>query len=249
MLISNRAGNGGAAYACAVTNCTLTGNSAGTSGGGAQLSTLYNCIVISNSATQGGGANDSTLVNCRLSGNVATTALGGGINGTAVNKSLLYNCLVTGNKAALGGGGAANTHLFNCTVTGNSGSPGGGVYNYSLNNSIVYFNEGGANSNWYTATAAISFTNTCTSPASAGWAAGNITGDPMLIDKGSNYGTNHVAGNYRLLASSPCINAGTNASWTTTYPLDFDNQQRIRYGTVDMGAYENIRNGTIYGFR
>ena len=67
----------------------------------------------------------------------------------------------------------------------------------------------------------------------------------MLIDKGSNYGTNHVAGNYRLIANSPCINTGTNGNWMTN-SYDRDGRTRIRYGTVDMGAYEKIYEGTIY---
>ena len=60
------------------------------------------------------------------------------------------------------------------------------------------------------------------------------------------------SGNYRLAARSPCINAGTNLSWMANSSVtsrDLDGRQRIRYGTVDMGAYEHIRAGTIYGVR
>ncbi len=70
----------------------------------------------------------------------------------------------------------------------------------------------------------------------------------MFIDKGNGlYGTNYVAGNLRLANNSPCINTGTNQDWmTTTYPYDLDGRARIRYGTVDMGAYEIIYNGTVF---
>ncbi len=253
-LTGNRAtANGGGVYGSALTNCTLIGNRASgglAAGGGANGSILYNCAVISNTVSGGyggGGGYNTRMINCILSGNYSDT-YGGGVNAGGPNQSVLYNCLVTGNKGPSGGGGACNANLYNCTVVGNSAGAGngGGIYYYAANNCIVYFNEGGVGvSNWSSCT----FTNTCTAPSNTGWAAGNITGDPMLIDKGSNYGTNHVAGNYRLLASSPCINAGTNASWTTTYPRDYDSRQRIRYGIVDMGAYETIRGGTIYGFR
>ncbi len=43
---------------------------------------------------------------------------------------------------------------------------------------------------------------------------------------------------------------GTNYSWMTNRiatSVDLDGRQRVRYGTVDMGAYEHILAGTIYG--
>mgnify|MGYP003596150825 CR=1 FL=1 len=43
------------------------------------------------------------------------------------------------------------------------------------------------------------------------------------------------------------INAGMNQGWMTN-AFDLDGRARIRYGTVDMGAYEKIHNATIYNF-
>ncbi|MDO9542299.1 MAG: choice-of-anchor Q domain-containing protein [Kiritimatiellia bacterium] len=60
---------------------------------------------------------------------------------------------------------------------------------------------------------------------------------------------NKDGGNYRLAANSPCVNRGINQSWMTTWPYDLDGRARIRYGTVDMGAYERINEGTVYGVR
>ncbi|MBU4365630.1 MAG: hypothetical protein L6437_02760, partial [Kiritimatiellae bacterium] len=134
----------------------------------------------------------------------------------------------------------------NCTFVGNlAATNGGGVIGgtLTLNNCIVYFNHAGvAESNW---SGAVSFTNCCTTTAAVDWASGNITGDPMFVDKGSNYGTSHVIGNYRLSPNSPCINAGTNQSWMTT-GVDLDGMMRIRYGTVDIGAYERLNKGAIF---
>ena len=64
-----------------------------------------------------------------------------------------------------------------------------------------------------------------------GWDASNITDYPQFIDPGS--------GNYRLLKSSPCINAGANASWMTS-AYDLDGNDRILNDIVDMGAYETV---------
>ena len=44
------------------------------------------------------------------------------------------------------------------------------------------------------------------------------------------------------------MNAGTNVAWMNT-AVDLDGRTRLRYGTVDMGAYELINAGTLYGVR
>ncbi|MDD5482802.1 MAG: choice-of-anchor Q domain-containing protein [Kiritimatiellae bacterium] len=59
---------------------------------------------------------------------------------------------------------------------------------------------------------------------------------------------NFDAGDYRLAAGSPCVNAGDNRDWMTN-AVDLDGRTRIRYGRVDMGAYERIHAGTCYGVR
>ena len=73
----------------------------------------------------------------------------------------------------------------------------------------------------------------------------NTTLNPMFINNGSGYGDTYVAGNYHLSANSPCINTGTNQEWMTG-AFDLDGRTRIRYGTVDIGAYEFIYSGTIF---
>ena len=65
-----------------LTNCTVSGNSAGYGGGGG----LYN---------NGGTA---TLTNCTVSGNSAADGGGGCIN--AVGTTTLTNCTVSGNSAS-----------------------------------------------------------------------------------------------------------------------------------------------------
>ena len=254
--------DGGGAYASTLYNCTLTGNSATRNGGGTYNCNLRNSILGSNSAANnccaGGGtgsdnASTYSLYNCTLTGNRA------GIGGGAYKVSL-YNCILTGNSISGYngngyGGGALLCNLYNCTVTSNNSfssydSIGGGVMACRLYNCIVYFNTAKTrDSNWSGSTylgGVMSFTNTCTTPASNGWAVGNTTDDPMFVNTNS--------GNYRLSARSPCINAGTNdLSWMTNpadaRSKDLDGRPRVKYGFVDMGAYEHIRAGTIYGVR
>ena len=236
VMVGGKAGyNGGGAYGGTLYNCTISNNLGAANAGGVQQSTLYNCSIVNNSGQSGGGGvRNSTLYNCLVKDNWTWNAVGRG--GGALD-STLYNCVIVSNSAAYGGGinGGA---IYNCTLISNTATTsGGGVTNAGVYNSIVYFNTAPNGSNWISLTWA---TNSCIAPDPGG--AGNITGDPMFVNKG--------AGNYRLAANSPCINTGTNYSWmldpVDTRSKDMDGLARVRYGTVDMGAYERIFDATIY---
>jgi len=62
---------------------------------------------------------------------------------------------------------------------------------------------------------------------------GNVSDPPLFVDT--------KAGDYHLLADSPCIDAGVNDDWMWD-GVDLDGNPRIFCGkfskTVDMGAYE-----------
>jgi len=170
--------------------------------------------------------------------------------------SSLYNCLVINNSSADYGGGvrfgvvSAGGGIYNCTVVSNTATVSGGgvstgkieaVANVaSIYNSIIYFNTAGSGSNWNGMNGA---TNSCTAPMASG--VGNITGDPMFVNIG--------AGNYRLAANSPCLDTGINYAWMLdaldVRSKDMDGRMRVRYGKVDMGAYELIHGGIFYGIR
>lgn len=49
---------------------------------------------------------------------------------------------------------------------------------------------------------------------------------------------NGLSGDYRLMNASPCVNAGTNLSYTVN-DLDLSGKKRINKKIVDMGCYEN----------
>ncbi|HOC56498.1 MAG TPA: choice-of-anchor Q domain-containing protein, partial [Verrucomicrobiota bacterium] len=128
-----------------VSNCTLSGNLASGSGGGAFDGTLNNCTLSGNSAYfcyydeytgqlyeggEGGGAFHADLNNCNLSNNSAYS--GGGASGGTLN-----NCNLNGNSAGyLGsGGGAFHADLNNCNLSNNSAyDSGGGAFYGTLNN-------------------------------------------------------------------------------------------------------------------
>ncbi|MBU1734698.1 MAG: hypothetical protein KJ692_05605 [Verrucomicrobia bacterium] len=259
-------GGGTAGY---IKNCVISYNTATTAGypGGVNQSAehIYNSEISYNTGPIGGikAGWYGAIYECKIIGNSGTTC--GGVSITIGYLSNLRNCLIRNNRATTGAGGVALTgnayggpqYMRNLTIVSNStdsSDNAGGIYFYNttgkttnaLYNSIVYFNSsGGTYSNVYNN----GFTNIIVSNCCIGMTNGAlgpatqinnvIYTDPLLIDL--------PAANCRLSSSSPCINAGYYESWMTT-TLDLDDRIRLRYGIVDLGAYEFIRSGTLYGF-
>jgi hypothetical protein len=142
----NSAFEGGGLYSLggsatlALTNCTVSGNSAGDEGAGLfsrdGTATLASTKVSGNSASFSGGGlyleqGTSTLTDCIVADNVVTEFNGGGLENSSGTTTLI-NTIVSGNSANYGAGvwSDATTTLINCTATGNSaGINGGGLYN------------------------------------------------------------------------------------------------------------------------
>jgi PKD repeat protein len=169
---ATRAGGSGGGVWCeiggVVSNCTLSGNLASSSGGGAYYGILNNCLLIGNSVSgqygYGGGAYCSTLNTCTLSGNSASGqwGSGGGAYGATLSNcnltrnsagaygggtsdSTLYSCRLSGNTAFYSGGGASGGTLSNCTLSCNSSpSGGGGVSQGMLINCTLSGNSAGS---------------------------------------------------------------------------------------------------------
>ena len=197
----------GGGVKCIDTNCLIT-----------------NCVIIGNASYNGGaGAYYGTLRNCVLIGNSApNNGWGGG-----ASSSVLVNCLLAHNFAGYISGGAANSTLINCTVVSNvAAAYAGSVSGCTLRNSIVYYNF-----SYYTnadSNPGFSFSNCCVSFPTNYLGANNFTNPPMFASLS--------AGDYHLIAASPCVNAGNNSGITSG--TDLDGNPRIVGGIVDLGAYE-----------
>jgi len=236
-------------------DCVISCNTATFSGGGIYLcpsasgaGQVKECLVSRNYAsTSGGGVGlwgsdpAAALVifsNCTFSYN--TSPIGGGIGQDASYGVTLRNCLFYTNSSwAIDFGCTVYANksgvVENCTIVNNGTiamkSFTGSVYN--VINSVIY-----SNSVYDPNTNGI-FTNCCLESTNNLNVTLCITNNPQFVD--------FAGGNYRLVASSPCVNTGTNQSWMTGAG-DLDGRQRIRYGTVDIGAYETIYEGTICKF-
>lgn len=171
-------------------------------------------------------------------------AYGGGVccNGSA----LVSGCVVFGNRAlgygAASGGGvclwSSVPEVLNCSIVGNkAGDSAGGVAAYAgwVRNCIIYSNvlESSAASTSTNYEGSAGFTYCCTIPLITVW-PGNITNSPSFAD--------WQQPNLHLRADSPCIDAGTNGTWTLA-TQDLDGNPRIVNSTVDMGADEACVSG------
>ena len=252
-----------------VTNCIFSSNTATGrfDGGGAMIipdgsnPTVTNCRFESNIAFHRGGAlvigGNPTIIGCVFIGNSAD--FGGAIyNG---GDPIFINCLIRGNEALIGGAmhnpaGLKFPVLANCTVVENVASVGGGISNddftlLTISNSIVRLNQPNQVVDDLWAATTVHYSN-----VQDGWPGiGNIDVDPLFVDPNGD--------DDRLLAGSPCIDAGNN--WGVPidsldhdedgllcelFPIDLDGNPRFNADesdldpgcgvpvVVDMGAYE-----------
>lgn len=257
---------GGGAYVSNgfINNCLIFNNNAFTNpGGGVYIANngfVSNSVIAGNrcGGSPGGGgiylaglSGTAQIDACRISNNLCEFGAGGG-GVLATNYGQLRNCLVNHNTNTAGNGGGVHFGnvtgtlygALNCTIAYNySTNEGGGLAavgpsNY-IANCIIYSNRSASN-NFPDVYATDNNTNHfyyCCTPATLAAGRGNITNNPLFA----------VSGDPRLQAASPCVNTGTNQSWMTS-GSDLDGRARIRYGTVDMGAYERAHEAAVYNF-
>lgn len=155
---------GGGIYAVTastIENCTISGNTSITKGGGVYIGapnvTLRDCVISENTATtEGGGVytgNSSTISGCLIGGNTATTLGAGlavaGITATVTNTVISNNTGMAGGIAMRAAGGVLA--MTNCSVVRNIGTAtgngtgidgyGDGAVTITLKNTIVWGNS------------------------------------------------------------------------------------------------------------
>jgi hypothetical protein len=257
-----------------VTECIFIENSASTGAGMANLNSnpiVVDCIFIGNSAFEGGGmgnvSNSSPIVtNCLFMKNRATTSrFGGGMSNRSNSNPRVTNCIFSGNSTTgiSNGGGMGNSSsspmVANCTFNGNvAGVDGGGIWNQDnsnpiLINSIFWDNSDSSGTGSSAQIHTVSGTPVVNySIVQGGWSGAGGVGvldvDPMFVDP---LGPDGVVGteddNLRLMAGSPAIDAGDNAAVPSGVFTDIGGNERIAYGTVDIGAYEFCPAQRMYG--
>jgi hypothetical protein len=165
-----------------------------------------------------------TIVNCLIS-SAELSPSSGPEAGVVGGRPLVIDCIIHG----MGHPVSASAAMINCTLSANLSEPT--VFppdcGATVMNSIV----------WGNAAEALGLppgdvTSSLVSDQALAGLNGNIMGDPRFL--------NTVGGDFRLSASSPCIDVGFNGPLLPD--ADIAGMRRIMYGgkslTVDMGAYE-----------
>jgi parallel beta-helix repeat protein len=217
-----------------VRNCIFRANRCTFGGGAGYINssspTFTNCQFLDNVGGSFGGAFDmatsvsATFDRCFFRGNTAARAGAIEIFGGSTTK--VYNCIFVGNTATGSGGGGAiwvgsssNPVIRNTTIHGNSAtaSAAGGVLasgsTVSMANCIVWANTGtggaqGATNQLNGATFSVGYSIVLGGAAGTG----NLAFDPQFA--------NAAGGDFRLLPTSPAIDAGSNAFVPATVSLD-----------------------------
>ncbi|MCP4709636.1 MAG: hypothetical protein GY869_13500 [Planctomycetes bacterium] len=221
--------------------------------------TIINCIFTGNSAFGfGGGMCNSTnsspiVTNCTFTKNVVDFIYGsgGGGMGNSNSSPIVTGCIFDDNSTAGSGGGmlnmGGNPTLINCTFSDNQANFCGGIYSthscrLSIRNSILWHNTaasgGGAIALMYTSTIDINYCAVQNGQFSIydddsgntiNWGLGNIAKNPLFVRASSD--------SLHLKFYSPCIDGG-DPMGDYGGQVDRDGGNRVRYGRVDMGAYE-----------
>jgi hypothetical protein len=195
---------------------------------------------------KGGGIfliGQATITNNVINNNMTESGGGAGIQ-VDFGSSLvtIANNLIVGNRADNGGGGigtfAGSILIANNTITDNTvtNTGAGGIYfgagfGSSTNaNNIIAFNSSGIG----TVSSTVLNRNNCL--------FGNTNGNYDILTPGTGdvsvdpQFANPAEFNYRLLATSPLLNAGANDYLVG--PADLDAAPRLEGANVDIGAYE-----------
>lgn len=226
---------------------------------------IKNCTVSNNHAEEYGGgmltdhSSSPDILNCKVIGNTlysgpADASYRGGCGMAILNSSspVITNCILTGNNSNSDGGGIAALSssapvITNCTIAANKAKySGGGISVIScpaigIKNSVIWGNGSFGISSF----AVIPVSNCIVQGGYSGTNVFNV--DPQFINPQPASSAPTIQGDYRLQACSPAINIGNNADIPSGITTDLDNNPRIAYTDVDLGAYEQQTNAYMNG--
>ncbi len=222
------------------------------------------CGLVENTAGSGGGmqavssGTEVAIVNCELHENASQYA-GGGINLSLGAEVQLVGCLVISNTAVESAGGGivvgpfCQAEIQSCTVSGNAVSAptepdfdgGGGVAiaasslgpaELALNSTVVYGNTSRYGDDVWQRPIGQQYAAIHVNNCAVGELVGTLTTSNNITSADPLF-ANRYTGDFHLLYSSPCIDAGsTNAGAS----IDMDGEARPFGLAMDIGADEFV---------
>lgn len=176
-----------------------------------------------------GGAGTLVLANAYVTDNQGT--LGGALTSNDAT-TILRNCVLARNTTSGGGGGAlavdGTMTIEHCTLADNAAAAGGGaVYSWTGNVMVRHSILWGNGESPLMGAMTMLWCNVAGGCAGVG----NMNDEPGFVAA--------TAGDYRLLRTSPCINAGDPAFVPPAGAIDLDGAARVQAGRVDLGAFES----------
>ncbi len=227
-------------------------------------SNLFGCTITDNSAPRGAGVSlegASSILSSVIAGNAASIS-GGGIEIEGGSTCALTSTLIAHNTAPDGAGidcGGNRATVTNCTITGNVASSAGGglrqgsniAFAATMQNTILWANAAPAGANVSSLGGPVTIEHSIVQFGAAGamatFGAAVSTIDPAFVDPvgTSSLPTSWADKDYRLRATSPCIDAGMDPP--SQYAFGYQdageamrqtNSTCAAYARIDIGAYE-----------
>ena len=232
----------------AISGFTIRNGHAGNAGGGIDNENndtlmITNCTVSGNTAGLGGGMFNGgplTIGSMTVSGNSA--ANGGGIYNSGGGTATITNSTFSGNTASSGGGifNIGTFTITNSTLSNNSASLGGGVFNnetLQIGDTILNMGASGANISDFGTVTSLGYNLSSDNGGGVLTGPGDqINTDPLLGPLQNNGGPTFT---HALSPGSPAINTGDP---TFTPPPSFDQRGpgfvRVVSGRIDKGSFE-----------
>ena len=246
-----------------VLRCVFIGNDVEQSGAGMlndrnSHPDVNECVFVGNKAETGAGVADengssASITYCTFSRNHATQ-YGGAVQDTNECITTLQNCLLVGNMADQQGGALSlikecQAFVYQCTFADNLAAiAGSAVSSRSIDGpskldfmNCIFWNQRSEFVNEDSSVIIITY-----SDIHGGWPGkGNIDLDPKFTDYQMQAGDSNESniwfqGDYHLLPSSPCIDAGSPEYAPQPDETDIDGDPRIVGDQIDMGVDEFV---------
>ncbi len=209
-------------------------------------SAQYNGAGFFNAYTTNPNIVGATVKTCKFSNN------SGGYNGGGICNSgvaEIFNCLIVNNHGYNGGGlyggsssnsSYVNTRIYNTTIANNTKNLGFWSGHAKIYNSIVWESGVSLSNN-------PDFEARYSSIYGISTGIGNLNSNPLFSNPTQTIGNTAegLSGDWSLRWCSPCFNTGDTTLLLPGNAYDLSGATRIRYGSLDMGAFELDTTGLI----